>query len=239
MIKNLIASGCSFTQDGIGGVPPSEKDPLGGNSFLETADHPSGTPKSWAGMIAKQLQATSFVNLAASGHGNISIANNMLTFLSKFTYDPAETLILFNITDPFRLDIPCDKLHPEHSCYSGWPEEIIPFKYIISKESDITRGLTKTIGVDQVEILTSNMLLGMMSFLKQNNFNFKFLLMSDYTTHPTLSPVISNFSSNLIKLDPGVGMHEFSIITNNLHADGRHPNLEAHRAIANCVINLL
>jgi hypothetical protein len=239
MIKNLIASGCSFTEDGIGGVPPSPTDPLGGNSFLEIQEYPSTTPKSWASMIAKKLQVTSFVNLAAAGHGNISIANNMLTLLTRFTYNPAETLILFNITDPSRLDIPCDKLHPEHSCYSEWPEKIIPFKYIVSKESDITRGLTKTIGVDQVEILTSNMILGMMSFLKQNNFNFKFLLMSDYTAHPTLSPVISNFSSNLVKLDPGVGMHEFSIITNNLHADGWHPSIEAHRAIADCVINSL
>lgn len=237
MFKNIIASGCSFTEDGIGGVPPSPIDTLGGNSFLEIQNSP--TPKSWASMIAKQLQATSFVNLAASGHGNISIANNMLTFLKRFTYNPAETLILFNITDPFRLDIPCDLLNSEQSCYSEWPEEIIPFKYIVSKESKILVDLTKTMGVDQVEILTSNMLLGMMSYLKQNNFNFKFLLMSDYTTHPTLTPVISSFSNNLIKLTPGIGMREFSNAINNLHSDGWHPGIEAHRAIADCVINSL
>lgn len=237
MIKNIIASGCSFTSNGIGGLPPSALHPEGGCSYTFDDSYIPAEPRSWASIIAQLAQVKSFVNLSAESHGNILIANNILTLLQRFNYNPNETLIFFNMSDPGRLDILCEWVDPLQCPHlKDWSCDILPFKYL-DMNSSIVKNTIKTMGVDQVELLTSNMLLGMMSFLKQNNFNFYFLMMKDYSCHPYLGPVVSKFSDHLIKLSPGVGMYEFSKANNLLAADNFHPSLAGYKMIADVVIN--
>jgi hypothetical protein len=236
MIKHLISSGCSFTSDGTGGLPPSLDRPTGGCSFVN--GDTVTTPKSWVGYVAQQLQVSSLVNLAASSYGNILIANTVMTLLNNYHYNPATTLILFNLSDPGRLDTPCDWKHVDRCDHCDWSADIIPYTYI-KRNSPTDMLMLKNIGIDQVESMSSNAVLGMMALLEHYKFNFKFLLMSDYQSHPQLGPVIEKFQSHMIKLNPGVGMKEF---VQELHlntGDQFHPDTVGHQQIAQLVMQQL
>jgi hypothetical protein len=235
MIKHIVAGGCSFTSNGIGGVPPTPDNPEGGCSFVgETAN----TPGSWPGYIAQQLNVSSLINLAASGHGNFLTANNILTLLQSFSYHSKDTLVLFNITDPGRFDLMCDFEQPNKSKFCDWHSDILPFSYV-DRNSNILEPIVKLVGLDQVELITSTALLGMMSFLEQNNFTFRFLTMSEYSTPKYLAPVIQRYKHNMVDLFPGTGMQQYVSMLNLNTIDGFHPDLNGHRAIADCVIESL
>jgi len=238
MIKHIISSGCSFTSDGIGGVPPSLTTPNGGCSFIHDNDYSAAMPRSWVGYVAKQLQVASLVNLSASSHGNILIANNIISLLNRYQYDPKTTVILFNLSDPGRLDVPCDWDHVDKCNHCDWPADVISHAYLNLNSQTYTH-MIKNIGIDQVEMMSSNAVLGMMALLKYYKFNFKFLLMSDYQSHPHLGPVIKKFQSHMIRLDPGVGMKEFVQKLNLNTEDQFHPDMVGHQKIAQLVMEQL
>jgi hypothetical protein len=235
MIKHIVVGGCSFTSNGIGGVPPTLATPEGGCSFV---GEPANVPVSWPGFIAQQLKVSSLINLAASGHGNFLTANNILTLLQSFPYHSKDTLVLFNITDPGRFDLMCDFEQPSKSKSCDWNADILPFSYV-NRNTDVLTPIVKLVGLDQVELITSTALLGMMSFLAQNNFTFRFLTMSDYSDHKHLAPVIQRYKHNFINLHPGIGMQQYVSILNLNTTDGFHPDLAGHQAIAKCVIESL
>ena len=238
MIRHIIASGCSFTADGIGGLPPSLTHPNGGCSFVNDLNYQASIPKTWVGHVAKELKIDSLVNLAASSHGNIMIANNIMSLLSQFPYDPETTIILFNISDPARLDLMCSWEHPNKCNYCDWSQDILPYTYI-KRDSEPVNYVSKNIGIEQIEILSSNAILGMMSYLEKNKFNFKFLLMSDYRSHTHLGPIIKKFQSRMIELGSHAGMKEFVANVGLNTKDQFHPDSEGHQRIAEVVLKTL
>jgi hypothetical protein len=236
MFKHIIASGCSFTSNGAGGLPPSQEHPEGACSYITDIDYQAIDPESWAGILAQNLNVKSFVNVAASSHGNFLIANNVLTLINRFNYNPLDTLILFNLSDPARIDIPCTWNEKTKSNRCDWSDHILPFKYI-SRDSVLIKQLVLTMGINQIEMVTSNAVLGMMNTLKQKKFNFYFTMMCNYKNHKYLGPVISQFNDHLVTLDPGVGMMEYAGILNLTSEDKIHPSQQGHRSISLQVLN--
>lgn len=231
--KNLIAAGCSFSANGIGGVPPT-KQSAGGCSFIDAGDNNTPlTPWSWVGFLAQQLNVTSLVNVACGGHGNILTANSILEVLNKFNYDPTDTLIVFNLTEPVRLDIPCDTTSSLRSNVIPWTDDVIDHSYMSRIE---TIKLTKAIGIDAVEKFTSNIVELLFDMLEHRKFEFYFLMMTDYTQHSYLGSIIDKYKTRLITIDPGTGMMEFCQLTNNYISKlDKHPNITGHKLIADTV----
>jgi len=239
MIEHLVVGGCSFTADGIGGMPPSLNNPHGGCTFIETAT----VPKTWPGFLSQQLQVISLVNLAAASHGNMATANNIISVLTRFKYDPTKTMVLFNITDAGRLDLMCDWSHPAVSTHCTWPYDALSFKYL-DQTRDIAKSTKKTMGINQVEICSVNALWGLFGFLEANGYNFKFLTMRDYTCyylpeHP-MSRLLNQYQQHWIKLDSGRGLveyveqHDLAIMEGDFH-----PTVAGHRMIAGEVLKCL
>ncbi len=127
--KNLISGGCSFTANGIGGCPPTQ-DSAGGCSFIDDPNFKVLNPRSWSGFLSTLLNVKSFVNVASSSHGIVLTVNSIIELLNRFNYSPENTLIVFNITEPGRLDVPCDFDHPDKCKWIPWSQDLIPYSYI-------------------------------------------------------------------------------------------------------------
>lgn len=240
MIKHLVAGGCSFTADGIGGVPPSPFNPDGACTFIEDESYVTAQPQTWVSFLSQQLPVKSLVNLAADGHGNVLTANNIISLLTRFKYDPTNTLVMFNITDASRLDLMCDWLNPDASLWCTWPENILNFKYL-DPSSTLVQSVKKHMGLEQVETCSANALWGLVGFLKANGFDFRFMTMRDYTAcypagHP-ITQLLEQYQAHWIQLGQGRGMLEY-VQQLNLTVSSRnfHPTVEGHRKIAQCVL---
>lgn len=237
---NIIAAGCSFTQDGICGCPPTD-DSEGGNSFLDYPEDNliAAIPKSWAGIVAKKLNAKSFINVAASGHGNLVLSNSILALLEKFPYQSSNTLILFNITDPTRLDIPCSFEHVDRSMDIPWTSDIIEHSYL-STQSTILKKVKQEIGPDSISYLSTNPLSMLLDLLKYKKYRFAFMTMADYSADKYLSPVLAKHQKNFLPFGDQIGMMEFCV-TNKMTIStiDRHPNLKGHESIAEKMIDFL
>ena len=234
MIRHILAGGCSFTADAQGGIPPSPEHPQGGCSYLDAG----AEPNSWIGFVAQALRVSSLVNVAGLSHGNLMIAHNITTVLERYPlYTPQDTCVLFNITDPGRLDIPCHKEHPD-SAYCEWDDQVVPWRYL-NKKSLLQPLMLKNMGIEQVESLNTTMLLGLFSYLEHRGFPYRYLCMRDYSDHDTLGPVLKRFKQNRIDLDPGGNMadHVKQLGMNSL--DNFHPDRQGHRSIADQVIQAL
>jgi hypothetical protein len=234
--KNLLVSGCSFTQDGIGGAPPTVE-LVGGCSFIEDDDYIAAQPKSWAGFLAKKLKVTSMINTAASGHGNILIANSILECINRFHYKPTETLVVINLTEPWRFDLPCLHDHIEaDSQHVPWDQLLIPYSYLDRNKKSINQ-IEKNIEFNQIDHFTSNAVEFLFNFLENQKIHFYFLTMNNFD-QTFLKKVINKFNKNFIKLTPGPSMFEYCQLTNGQFSeDDFHPNLEAHKKIADQVYN--
>ena len=234
MIKHILAGGCSFTSDGQGGVPPSPEHPDGGCSYIDAG----AKPNSWVGFVAQTLKVSSLVNVAGSSHGNYMTAHNIITVLERHPlYSPTNTVVLFNVSDPGRLDIPCHKEHPD-SAYCEWSDQVVPWRYI-NKKSLLQPLLLKNMGIEQVEALGTNMLLGLFSYLEYRGFPYGYMCMNNYSQHEQLAPVLARFSNKLINLDPGNSMTDHVKILGLNTQDQFHPDIAGHRSIANQVLKYL
>jgi hypothetical protein len=240
--KNLITGGCSFTSNGIGGAPPTNTS-QGGCSYIDDIDgivggggkkYLASTPGTWAGFLAQKLNVISLINVACQSHGNILTANSILEILNKFNYDPEDTLIVFNLTDPARLDIPCDTTSLVRSNNISWTDnDTIDHGYMSTPK---TIKLVKTIGIDAVEKFTSNIVELLFNMLEHRKFEFYFLMMNDYTRHLYLGSIIDKYKTRSITIDPGTGMMEFCQLTNNyISTVDEHPNTNGHKLIADIV----
>jgi hypothetical protein len=236
--KNLLVSGCSFTQDGIGGCPPTV-DSAGGCSFIDTGDGNPAQPRSWAGHLAKRLNVNSLVNTAASSHGNILVANSLLDCVNQFLYKPNETLIVVNLSEPWRLDLPCSYDHVDCDHVNiPWNQSLIPYSYL-GRNKKIMVQLEKNIGFDQIEHFTSNTVEFLFNFLVNQKIKFYFLTMNDFS-QTRLQKVIDKFDSCHVRLIPGKSMIEYCKITDNcVSADNLHPSIDAHEKIADQVYDYI
>jgi hypothetical protein len=237
-IKHILSGGCSQTQDGIGGVPPTHFS-NGGCSFKWDNELKCSDPKSWVSFVAQDLNVDSLINTASSSHGNQLISNSIIEMLTRYQYNPGETLILFNITWPTRLDIPCDFDHPDRSKFVPWTQDLIPYTYLDNKSKPVQH-CYKHMGADQVEQMNCISLINLFNFLENNNFlNYKFILAKDFSEHKNLSAIIKSRQQNFIPLDTiNQGIVEF-VTANNLNRDIIHPSVEGHKIISNIVIDFL
>lgn len=234
-IKNLLVSGCSFSAGGLGGIPPNNTD-MGGCSFNYDKDYPICSPNSWPGFLAKKLNVISLVNLATPGQGNILVANSLLEILRRYNYKITDTLIVFNLTDPWRLDIPCDPSNANIiQSQIPWDKTLIPYSYISESDKHIKKIKLKS-GVDAIEQFTSNTIEFLFNLLEYQKWNYRFLMMNNYLEHGYLGSIVYKFQNKLIKLDSEVSMIEFCKKTNTcISKTNLHPSIEGHKAIANII----
>jgi hypothetical protein len=236
--KNLLVSGCSFTQDGIGGMPPDQQS-IGSCSFIEDVSYTAAQPRSWVGFLARRLGIVSLINTASSSHGNILVANTLLECINQYRYNPNNTLIIFNISDPTRLDLMCSHDHHESDGENiPWNDSLIPYSFM-KRKSQIIATLEKSIGFEQIERITSIQIEFLFNFLENKGFDFYFLTMSDYSG-TCLESVLNKFNKHFINLTPGSSMIEYCKITNNHMAfDDYHPSVAGHEQIANQIYSAI
>lgn len=79
MIKNLIVSGCSFT---------------------DNRRHPT-----WVDTVAEQLTTTTVINLGRAGAGNAYISQSVIDCLTRNHFAPTETMVIVMWSGPDRHDV--------------------------------------------------------------------------------------------------------------------------------------
>lgn len=236
-IQNLLMGGNSFTQDGIGGCPPSPAS-QGGCSFLDQGQTHVAEPRSWASMLAQELAVQSFVNTAAASHGNILIAQSLRWILKQFPYDPAVTMVMFNVSIPMRLDIPCEFDHPDASPRVPWQRDLIPHTYL-HRESRTHRDIEKQVGLDIVPALGWAELDFLAHYLEHRGFEYCFLLTENYLDDPGFREWVLDRQHRLITLDPGVGLTEFARESGHNTENGYHPDAQGRRIVVDRVREFL
>jgi len=236
--KNLLVSGCSFSQDfwlnGIGGEPPDKISP-GDCVYITDPKFSVELPRSWPGFLARKLQVTSLVNVAASSHGNMLIAHSILECINKFNYTPEDTLVVINISEPWRLDLPCEYDHPEvDKKYIPWNQSFLPYSYLNTQDESATISkLKKNIGFEQIGTVSSNSIDFLFNFLQNKKIDFYFLLMNDFD-NTALKPVIERFNKHLIELTPGANMISFGQLTKTYVSESNwHLGIEGSMKVAN------
>lgn len=231
-IKHLVIGGCSETADGIGGCPPSEHS-NGGCSYVDRGDGTRATPKSWAGFVAQALDVNSFVNVACSSAGNYYICQTLMEVLTRQQYPSEQTMVLFNVTEPGRLDVPCAFDHPDACKFVPYDVHLIPYSWL-NRHSRTHDYIKKNMGIENVCRTSRTSLISLFSFLENRNLQYRFVTMHNYLTDPDLGSVLGS-NCNRIDLDPGIGIVENSTINNTLE-DPKHPNLVGHQNIAEQVL---
>jgi len=232
--KNLVVGGNSFTQDGIGGCPPTLNSG-GGCSFCNDENYKSAVPKSWVSWVASKLQVTSFVNTASSSHGNFLIADTILYLLTNYQYPPKDTLVIFNISMPTRLDIPCEFINPNVSKFLPWNENLIPFAYL-NRHCKTYQHIEKNIGLDLVPIMSWQKIDFLCNWLENKKYNYLFLTTENYNNVKEFQQIVDPRRQSFIDLDPGVGLLEWSALTKNNTENNFHPDENGRRLISNLVI---
>lgn len=231
-IKNLVVSGNSFTQDGIGGVPPTSESP-GGCSFVDSGETPPSDPQSWASLLAQKLKVQSFINLAACSHGNVMIANSIRSLISKFCYTPDDTLVIFHFSFASRLDVPCEFSHPDSSKFIPWDEQLIEHTYL-DRSSKTFHSIAKNIGLDIVESLGYAQMDFLCNWLERKQFNYLMLLTEANDLHNhQFKLLLKDRESKLIKLDPGPGLLEYASLSGNNTENNYHLDAKGRSYVAN------
>jgi hypothetical protein len=229
--KNLLASGCSFTQDGIGGVPPTSQS-AGGSSFKQYANVQPAPCASWASFLSTYLNVDSFVNFATSGGGNLLTCETIISALEKYNYQIDDTLVIFNITEFTRLDI--KKNWDDKNDNIPWNSDYLDFTFT-KKYDNLWRQKINELEIEEIISRSYCALEKLFKYLKVNNYSFVFTMMTDYSTNA----IISQHTNNLVLLEPGGGMYEFCKTNNLLSDDNFHPSVQGHEQIAKQVYNFL
>lgn len=231
---NIIAAGCSFTADGIGGLPPGF-DTDGCNSFIDYDGFPASKPFTWASHVARDLRPKSFINLAGGGHGNIMLANSVTEIINQYNYDLDRTLVIFNLSEPERLDIMCAWDHPERSGMVPWDQAIIPHSYIGPLKPSY-HNFRKNMGLEQVRRQTSRVVDMFFSWLENNRIQFVFTMMNNYLAVEDMYGCISPRLDRLVQCKDHTGMYEYVCHHNLNLQDNLHPDHRGHRNIADFVL---
>jgi hypothetical protein len=244
MIKNLVVSGCSFTETRSGG---------------------------WADQVAEKIKFEKFINLAKSGAGNFYIADSLVQCLATEKLVPDETLVLVMWTGITRKDI-CvsedyfkilDKISgviQYDQCYalSGgiagtWQADINRsniFKWFIHPLFD---ALYKATDYASFSHDTLSNMISTKSFLELHGYNYRFMSYVNYwgTGPQQVSPNLDFNIKEFIPNDPLLGLigdkwiwadnnnmcfYEFAKQKNLLTDDNFHPSQEGHNLFAKTVI---
>ena len=226
-IKNIIASGCSFTSNGLGGTPPTKDNP-GSNCFNDN----QCVAQTWVSHLAKMIAPISFVNLGACGHGNTLISKTLIDTVAKFNYSPDNTLVLFNISSIDRLDVVCE--YNTDNKEIKWTQDILDYSFRPVYGPHWRNSLLSTESVEDVEQQSIESLVQLFDFLNSTGYPYAFTTMKDYTN---LDVVVQN-SDHLVPL-PNVGMYEYAKSIDQIAIDGFHPSVSAHCQIAEYTLNFV
>ena len=235
MIKNIVASGCSQTADGIGGAPWSAVG-NGGCSFVDRGDGTQADPASWVSFLAQQMRVQSLINLAAESHGNQYVSHTIMDFLSRRPYPQSETLVLFNITEALRIDTPCAFDHPDRCGWVPYSADLVPYSWL-SNRSRLQDSFRKNIGFEQIGQISRLALISLISFLEHRRYRYLFVTMADYVQDPYLGDVVAA-DPNRVVLDPGPGMIELGRGL-DLMKDDVHPTIQGQEIIAQQVLKVI
>lgn len=231
-VKNILASGCSFTADGLGGLPPV-KDQPGGNSFREDPDYIASKPNTWASFLAKKINPDSFVNVAAPGHGNYLVSKTIIDMLQTFNYDPNNTLVIFNISDMSRMDVVCG--YNIENDFIPWTQDILDYSFLKPRSLRWKQNLYN-LDSDIKELVKYNteQLNDLFEYVDKNKYPFVFATLADYTD---LS-LIHKYKEHYIQL-PGNGMFEFASSLDEISEDKFHPTVEGQYQISNVAYDFI
>lgn len=248
--KHLITAGCSFTAGGIGGKPPINDQNDGGCSFLPDPDYQCSVPLKWPDFLSLALEPTSLTNVAADSHGNLATAYTVKSLLEKYHYEPQNTLIIFNLTDPARFDIPCHGLSEKRSSRITWPHEILNFSFwerssLDEKNKKEESGFQRLegihVGYDVLENYTSSFFDMFLHWLSMNHYEFYFMVMTDsILQHEYFSKIIKKFHQHFIEMPGATGMMEYCLkINETVSKTDWHPSTKGHEYIADVVYDFL
>jgi hypothetical protein len=239
--KHLITAGCSFTAGGLGGCPPVSVDNPGGNSFVADVDRLASTPQRWPDFLSLQLGSTTLVNLAAGGHGNLLTAYAVKSLLEKYDYSREDTLIVFNITESSRFDIPCKFLLPDKSKDIPWSEDILDASFLNRHTDFFDKIQNRFIGPDLSGRYTSSYFDMFLHWLSINGYRYYFMLMTERILQNLyFKKVIEKFSDHMILMPGATGMMEYCL-QNKLvvSAHDWHPSVDGHKSISSIVYDYL
>lgn len=225
--KNLLASGCSFTQDSIGGIPPTSKN-SGCCSFIDYPNYPAAPCRSWASFLSRWLNVTSSANFASGGCGILYTKKTIIDALEKYNYKPNNTLVIFNITSPLRLDIFCDWDYEYKSPWINWNSTHLDYT-VVDKNSPPWKEEFSKLSLDEINQRSLDALSDLFVYLRTNNYQFVFTVMAEFTYIPDL-PIIQEYSDHMVTFGSCKGMYEYAKSKNLL--DDEHPTDEGHKQIA-------
>lgn len=221
-----------MTQHGLGGLPPTMQH-AGGCSYIDQGQGQVNEPGSWAGYLARDLAVTSMVNLAASGHGNLLTASAVMWMLDHYAYDPRDTVVIFNVTEPQRFDMMCDWQDPDRSAWVPWSSQIMPNTWMDVGSRALDRARAR-ITLDNVGRMSRLALEGLMSWLDQQGWQWWFMTMDDYDQDPYLASLVRDHPRR-IDFGGQRGMTPY-VVSQGWSDDGYHPTDHGHRAIADWVL---
>jgi hypothetical protein len=231
MIKNLIITGCSFSEINNAGIP------------------------TWADYVSQHVSAEYYVNLAKSGAGNFFIADSLIQCLLTEKFDPAVTLVLVMWSGPGRKDITVSEdfysLLPEHRrmarygtyyAYSGGitragaPPVLTSTWDALYKLSD-----RKTMSHDTLRHMVNTRI-----FLEHHGYHYKFMSYVNYWQscpdyvskgldfsiqyHNESDPLLNMLGDQWIWADSGkTCLYEYARNNSLFSPDDFHPNTHAHQ----------
>jgi len=227
--KNILAGGCSFSQDGIGGHPPTSTS-LGGNSFRTDVDYQASVPRSWTSMLAQQFDPDSFTNVAVSANGLVATCTTICDMLDKFAYSPKNTLVIFNVTRLARLDIKVD--FNNDNDYEPWTQDILDYSFLKCNTQRWKEHLVNTT-IKQIETQSEIHLSKLFEYLDMHQYPFVFTLLDNISN----LPIIQKYKAHLVPL-AHIGMFEFCSTIGELD-NSQHPSVVGYSQIAEAANKLI
>jgi hypothetical protein len=237
-IENLLIGGNSFTQDGVGGCPPTSNS-MGGCSFIDQGQGSVSQPASWAGMLAQRLHVQSLVNMAAASHGNILIAESLRSVLERYQYPRHNTLIMFNISIAMRLDVPCEFDNPAASPRVPWNHDLCAHTYL-HRESRQHRAIERQVGLDIVPGLGYSALDFLFNYLENRGYVYAFMLTEHHDLDDTrFQKLLQGREDRMLELTPGPGLHDFATKSGYNTENGYHPDATGKALIVDQILEYL
>lgn len=246
MIKNLVVTGCSFTETLYRG---------------------------WSDITCQHVSPANFVNVAKSGAGNFYIADSLIQTLSASDFDPVETLVLVMWTGVTRKDlIVSDEyrsiMPPDHSnaVTKNGIHYVLSGGQVGSWQADSSTGIeyrwlirplfeplyrssdNKTLGHETLSNIVRTR-----TFLESHGYNYKFMSYVNYwsgnagilsrnldfslTVHCEGNPLLNQLGDQWIWASPNKDcFFEYAKNRKLLNDDEFHPNQEAHQLFADNIV---
>jgi hypothetical protein len=226
--RKLLVSGCSFSA---------------GSSSL---DEVKQNPETWSHYLVNNdlTDIDVLINVALTGGGNAAMVNNLIYAIetqNTGVIDPAETLVIFNVTGLQRIDMISETFHPNANKYHSW-DTILGFNWITIPHLTATNTVFKDLihkncGYDNIVLYNSLQVIMLINYLESKGFAYKFMLLDD-TIEEEAPDILLPYIANAIKFE-GLNMHEYCKENNMLSEDGWHPSDTGYKSISDMLYQAL